>query len=341
MNTFAVHDYLTYGFSHDEVHHSTQILREYMWAKAPRLYWRQPLGFGPMDSPRQDALACPRPDGLSDAVSTTATVRFRTSATLLRNMFPSTMYSFVKTDTVAEASFTFQSIQNLSWLGGRGYELVMFQIHGVQHRSKDGSIRQGTYIPIVVENLADPIISGREDLGWPKLYSEIKFQNKTDVGGNLDVELSWGGVKWAFFSWGQLNANDALQSSHTAGVNIVNSVHLANGSGAGEEPLQSFSCFSEDALFVHKYIPATTDSPCKRAADADYDVLIHSTKPKILMNQQASAAGFQILERTKKQLPTLHHVVNRLSELPILSIVDASVKEVLGQDQFMGAKRLE
>ncbi|KAL5085976.1 hypothetical protein Trisim1_009742 [Trichoderma cf. simile WF8] len=341
MEEWKVHDYLTYGFSHDEVHNSTQILREYMWAKAPRLYWRQPLGFGPMDSPRQDALSCPRPDGLSDAVSTTATVRFRTSATLLRNMFPSTAYSFAKTDTVAEASFTFQSIQNLSWLGGRGYELVMFQIHGVQHRSKDGSVRQGIYIPIVLENLADPIISGREDLGWPKLYSEIKFKNDTGVGGNLDVELSWGGVKWAFFSWGRLDANDAPQSSHTAGVNSVNSGNLTNGSGAGEEPVQSFGSSGEDALFVHKYIPATTGSPCREAADADYDVLFHSTKPKVLMSQEASAAGFQILERTNKQLPTLHHVVNRLSELPILSIVEASVKKVLGQDQFMGAKRLD
>ncbi|KAK0756061.1 hypothetical protein N5P37_011434, partial [Trichoderma harzianum] len=313
MSRVTVHDYLTYGFSHDEVHNSTQILREYMWAKAPRLYWRQPLGFGPMDSPRQDALSCPRPDGLSDAVSTTATVRFRTSATLLRNMFPSTAYSFAKTDTVAEASFTFQSIQNLSWLGGKGYELVMFQIHGVQHRSKDGSVRQGTYIPIVLENLADPIISGREDLGWPKLYSEIKFKNDTSAGGNLDVELSWGGVKWAFFSWGRLDANDASR----------------------------FGSSGEDALFVHKYIPATTGSPCRGAADADYDVLFYSSKPKILMSQEASAAGFQILERTNKQLPTLHHVVNRLSELPILSIVEASVKKVLGQDQFMGAKKLD
>ncbi|PNP58206.1 hypothetical protein THARTR1_01903 [Trichoderma harzianum] len=214
----------------------------------------------------------------------------------------------------------------------------MFQVHGVQHRSKDGGIRHGTYIPIVLENLADPIMSGREDLGWPKVYSEIKFKNDTDVGGNLDVELSWGGVKWASFSRGLLHANDVSRSSHTAGANSVNSSSLANGSGAGEEPVQSFSCSSEDALFVHKYIPATTDSPCRGTADADYDVLIHSTKPKVLMSQQASSAGFQILERTKKELPTLHHVVDRLSELPIISIVDASVKEVLGQDQFMGAK---
>ncbi|KAF2102968.1 FAD/NAD(P)-binding domain-containing protein [Rhizodiscina lignyota] len=317
IQKWKVHEFLFYGFSHDEIHFSSQILREYKWSKAPRLYWRQPICFGPLAGPRQAGLVFPRPDGLSTAVSITASIRFRTSATLLRNLFPSPAYRFSETDTVAEASFTFQTIDNLSWLGHKGYELVMFQIHGVQVESRDGHFTKGSYIAVVLENLADPIVSGREELGWPKLYSEINFNHNAGVGGDLAVELSWRGVKWASFSWKQLRETE---NSH--------------------RPTPALQP-GQEHMFVHKYIPATTDSPCKALADADYTVLIPPTKSKAEWQQVASDAGFEFLPQTDMQLPTLSHIANRLSELPMFGLVEATVKKVNGQDDFSAAKRLE
>ncbi len=87
-------------------------------------------------------------------------IKFKTSATLLRNMFPNSQYSFEKADTVATASFSLESLENLEWLGGRGYDVFAFYIHGVSYKLGDGQVLKGTYCPVMFGNLADSILTG-------------------------------------------------------------------------------------------------------------------------------------------------------------------------------------
>lgn len=312
--TVLVSKYLEHGLSHDEIHASTQRLREHQWQKRTRCYWRQPISFGPLPGPRQDLWNYPRPNGLSEAHSTVATITFRTSATLLRNLFPSDAYSFIRPDTVAQASVSIQSIQNLPWLGGRGYDLVMFHLHGVQYRRRDnGSTIQGSYCPVLFENLADPILSGREELGWPKLFSDIAVQQPSEA--EYHAQVSWNGVQWASFSMTMLqNQNNVRKPSDSVG---------------------------KKNLLVHKYMPATTSQPCREKADADYAVLVNASPAVVEQRTSTSAAKFNIIPRTERELPTLHPIVNRLAELPVLEIVEATVEKVLGMDDFSTTARID
>ncbi|KAF7590097.1 hypothetical protein BBP40_003253 [Aspergillus hancockii] len=317
VDDWKVSKYLEYGFSHDEIHASTQRLREYQWRRRARCYWRQPIAFGPLAGPRQDLWNYPRPNGLSEARSIVATITFRTSATLLRNLLPSPAYSFISADTVAEASVSVQSVQGLSWLGGEGYELVTFHFQGVQYRRQDGSTVQGSYCPVLFENLTDPILTGREELGWPKLFSDIAIHRPSDT--EYHAVVSWNGIQWASVSMKTLR-EQAVEGP-------------TNNNPPGPA--------GKTRLLVHKYIPTTTDQPCRKMADADYAVLVNMSPAVVKQRLRTSEAELHITARSEQELPTLHPIVNRLAELPVFGIVDATVEVVQGMDDFSTASRID
>ena len=169
-NTYKVEQYLQYPYSHDEQHASEQILRRYLWSQKSH-YWRQPVSFGPMPGPRQDFYGS-KQKALGKVECTTAKVVLKTSATLLRNLFPNASYSFKSRDTVAIISLRVQALNNLAWLGGGGYNLLGAYIHDVVYKAVDGREYCGNYLPVMFEDLADPILTGREELGFPKVFSD-------------------------------------------------------------------------------------------------------------------------------------------------------------------------
>ena len=162
MLTFTlVLKYIEYGLSHDEIHASTQILRRHLWkAQENTSFWRQLTVFGPLPGPRQAPFGRASNPSLRSATTTKTVIKFKTSATLLRNMFPNERYSFEKSDTVATASFSLEALEHLEWLGGHGYNLFALYIHGVLYKLADGQTVKGTYCPIMFENETDPILTG-------------------------------------------------------------------------------------------------------------------------------------------------------------------------------------
>lgn len=169
---------MNYIYGHDEFDHSTQILRKYLWAKNPRMYWRQPIVFGPMPGPRQDFYGRDRAAKSLRSTFKTASIRFRTSRTLLQNLLPNESYSFSSPGTIAYASFSQTTLNGMDWLGGGGYRHLGLYIEGVQYKKANGEVVKGTYMPILFESLADPIVSGREELGMPKLYTAIDVHER-------------------------------------------------------------------------------------------------------------------------------------------------------------------
>lgn len=142
-------------------------------------------------------------------MSTKRTIDFKTSATLLRNLFPNSHYSFIKPDTIATASFTVETLSNMAWLGGGGYDLLAFYIHEVRVTDSNGKMRRGIYCPLMLENLTDPIITGREELGIPKLYSDINIEESAT---HCSVKIGWRGNTFANFSWKNLTK---IEKGHT------------------------------------------------------------------------------------------------------------------------------
>lgn len=309
--------YTNYNFGHDEWDNSTQRLREWTWAKTAHIYWRMPIAFGPMPGPRQTTLGVVR--SAEESTFTTASIKFKTSRTILQNLFPpgKSGYRFKSPGTVAYASFSQTTLSKMEWLGGSGYNHIGLYIHGVVYQEKNGDIISGTYMPILFESLTDPIVSGREELGMPKLYSSIDVHRRAK---GYRINAGWQGAIWGHFSWDGLTEVDPATQS---------------GKISGED---------DDGILVYRYIPKVGRSN-KGQAEAEYPVFVpykdDMPQPRPQRVYQASKASFKIDALDWDALPTLHHVISRLEEIPVYEIVSGKIVEGVGVPDVGAAYRIE
>jgi hypothetical protein len=267
-----------------------------------------------MTSPRQ-----PYPGNkisLTQSKFRRASFRFRTSRTYLQTLFPSPAFSFISPGTVAEATFRVDTLANLGWLGGGGYNILGLYMHGVQYAKKDGTKIYGTYLPVLFESLADPITTGREEVGFPKLFCDIEVHDKAC---STQVVCSWRGAKFATLEWEDMVEVPDQPDGDTA------TNHLP----------------AEEGLFVYRYVPAVGK---KGEADAEYPVFIgkdSEVTSTVTRTLKAKTAKVTIESRDWAALPTLHHIAEALSEVPIYSVLEAKVEEGLGVDDLSHAQRIE
>ena len=269
-----------------------------------------------MPGPRQNHLGKSRAVASLQSTSVTTSITFKTSGTVLRNLFPNASYSFVSPETVVYASWKLTTLDKMDWLGGGGYSHFGLYIHGVQYKKRDGEIVRGTYLPVLFEDLADPILSGREELGYPKLYSAINIGRRDK---SLHMTIGWQGAHWGSLQLRDLNdqVND-------------------DGSESTLDP----------GILIHKHIPRT-GFETKPEADADYTVVTsfaedaQTVPSKMTRVQTSNKASFEVRETDWDMLPTLHHVVSRLAEVPIYEIVEAKVVESRGVADLSSARRVE
>ncbi|KAK5047454.1 hypothetical protein LTR84_006550 [Exophiala bonariae] len=305
-----------YALSHNEFHNSTQALREYKWSKIKGAIWRQPTAFGPMAG--VSGLETNYTSKMAKTLN--INIRFMTSGTLLRNLFPTKSYSFAATDTVVMASFHFQSRANVELLANQGFERLTFAIHGVNYTKKDGSVVPGKFVPVVFENCADVITASREELGYPSIFSDINLKSPQE--NSLEVSLSWRGVQWA-----RLRAENLVKSTE-------------------------FGHMGENIL-VHRSLPKITDEMTTSRFDLEQDILIaesvvdrsSNTNGCVILNdyqnvRKSCQAGIDITAKDPEELPTLHHIVNRLAELPIFSIVSVTRWEEDGIKSVLKASKI-
>lgn len=209
----------------------------------------------------------------------------------------------------------------MEWLGGSGYKHLGLYIHGVQYVKQSGEILNGTYMPILFESLTDPIVSGREELGMPKLYSAINIRRRER---SYRITTSWEGAQWGHFTWSDLEEVDPATESGTIG---------------GE---------ADDGILVYRYIPSVGRSE-KGKADAEYPVFVpHAEDSKIVPSKvdhvycpRNKNANFKLDGMDWDALPTLHHVISRLAELPVYEVVGAKVVEGVGVPDVSSAVRIE
>lgn len=317
--------FTNFNFGHDEFDNSRQKFREYQWAKVEKKYSRMPIAFGPMPGPRQDHYGLPRSG--ENSTFTTASIRFKTSRTALQNLFPPGRkgYSFKSPGTVAYASFSQTTLGKMQWLGGSGYNHIGLYIHGVTYEKEDGKSVSGTYLPILFENLTDPIVSGREELGMPKLYSTIDVHRREK---SYHMKTGWQGASWGSFSLTDLVEQDPAAQS---------------GSISGE---------SDEGIIAHRYVPAVgrefkglaEGQQDGNAAGVDYAVFDRfaeaEPKPTVHKVWTTNKAKFELQSGDWDTLPTLHHVISRLAELPVYEIMGAKVVEGVGVPDVSTASRV-
>jgi hypothetical protein len=197
------------------------------------------------------------------------------------------------------------------WLGGSGYNHFGLYIHGVQYKKRDGTTVDGTYIPVLFENLADPIVTGRDETRHAEIYCEIDIERSSN---SYDMQASWREASFA--------------SINIADLDVVDQVTDA----------------TEENELLYKYIPAVGE---KGKADCEYAIVVpHAEEakksPSIVMSVKMSKkADIKFHRLDKERLPTLHHVVETLSEIPIYEVLEAKVVEGLGGQDLSSARRIE
>lgn len=322
LTRFTVGAYMSYNFGHDEIDNSANIFKRWKWSQKPNMYWRMPVGFGPFPGPRQDAYGRALPHGLQRTFSTVS-IKFKTSRTFLETLFPTTQFRFKAPATVCQASISMTELNSMEWLGGKGYRHLGLYIHGVEYVKKDGTAILGTHMPILFESITDPIVSGREELGMPKLFCDIDIDRQPT---SVNISASWRGAKFIDVNLWGLKEDDVSTEAGTIG---------------GE---------TDYGILVHRYIPAV-GQPGK--ADADYAVVVPhgEEEPKGTVNKvlraaaaqhtKDSGAKFDIQGLDWARLPTLHHVASALAEIPVYEVVSAKVVEGTGVPDVSAARRIE
>ncbi|KAE8825950.1 hypothetical protein HRS9122_10135 [Pyrenophora teres f. teres] len=325
-----------YNFGHDEWDYSTQMLRQWEWEHKKSLLWRMPTAFGPMPGPRQDHFGQARDN--STGTFKTASIRFRTSRTVLQGLLPAgSGLKFAAADTTAYATFAVTQLDHLDWLGGRGYNHFGLYIHGIQHTSATTAATvQGTYLPVLFENLADPILSGRDELGFPKVFADLDF---TTAAGGAHLTASWMGAAFC-----KMNLADLQHQPATNGTAAATPPPPPPPVSEHAPPPAP----QDSGLLLHKYIPATGPAGSKERGQADVayttyladDEDAKTVERKVERTLKAASATISFDALDWKALPTLHHIVARLQEIPVYEVVEAKVVEGRGVSDVSSVRRL-
>lgn len=322
----TVNEFTNYNFGHDEWHNSTHELRMWLWCRNGNRYMRQPTSFGPMVSPRQDHYGRPIPS--KDARFRTYSIKFKSSATYLRTLFPSPSYSFTNPGTLVNATFVCTELGNLDWLAGGGYTLFGLWIHGVKYTRRDKWELFGSFLPVLFENLADPVITGREEVAMPKLFCDIDVVRDEK---SVKMTAGWRGAQ--FFSW---EMDDLSEKPEDRSAGVTNTTEVVVPAAMGPSPPP------ENGLLVHRYVPAVGQ---QGTADANYPVFIskEGATTERIFEKTLTAREARVTTQAGdwRTLPTLHHVATALAEVPIYEIIEAKIEEGRGIEDLSQAVRIE
>jgi hypothetical protein len=279
-------------------------------AAGPRLH-RMPIQFGPMPGPRES------PDGGRFAPDTErrtvrVSVPFRSEAAALEAVLPD---AYVL-DGEPVARFEASYMTGIPWLAGRDYNTFGLTIPA---RWEGQESVAGDFVAVLFENLADPIISGREELGWNKLWCELPQVER--LAGSATCRAAWQGFEFARLAVTGLERVDLTSPASPAPV-----------AGPAGAPIPA------RPRLGYKYVPRTGEWG---EADVAYATL--SPVEKVGARVVESWRGRGEIDLTGgrwEDLPTLFRVVAGLADLPRLEVLPATLSVAIGSGDLYETRRL-
>lgn len=275
----------------------------------PNVRYRMPVVFGPAPGPRQKHDGTPwQAEESGTANVQWATIAYRTHQAKLEALLPPGFR--LNGQPLVYATLAF--FRNLYWLAGRGYGLVNVEVP-VIYTGKTETIEGGLCLSIW-EGRPDAIMTGREELGFPKLFADIPDVRLNPDSGSISGEASWFDFK--FFE----------MEMHGIEETAVDSRRLLGAPGG---PI------------FYKYMPRTGPFG-SGGADAAYVTASHplpgtSTETSTIKfgdttfrKWKATGGSVKWHRATFEQLPTTCHVVNGIADLDILEYVSAEMIEFSG-----------
>lgn len=256
----------------------------------PRRMYRMPTHFGPTLGPRQgpDGKGYECRKGPNQLIVEAA---FEADPKQLAKLLPPRFEPLEPARIVA--SFVYMT--EIEWLAGRGYNTFGLRFPA-RFAGEQGEVR-GDFLAVLWENRAEPIITGREELGFSKIYCELPQVRRE--GAAAHCEASWEGTVFATLDVSQL---------------------------ASGQPAPGLS--GSEGLLHYKYMPRTGEWG---KADAEYAVLTPSVAPNAkLENCERGAATLRFHPASWEALPTLYREVSALAALRIGACSWAQVLRVRG-----------
>ena len=245
--------------------------------EAGRIY-RMPTHFGPAPGPRQlpDGVV---PDPKHSPRRLSVAASFLTDAALLERHLPEGFA--LAGEPVVTVEFHYMTA--IDWLAGRGYTMIDVGWPATFTGRQDKA--SGRFLAVVWENLADPIITGRGEIGHPKLYAEIAEPRRCN--GAQICTAGWMGFRFLALEVSQLR--DAEQVRQGA---------------------------ASDGTLMLKYAPRTG---AWGETDLCQVTLTPAADPDNHVEQRQTGTGAVRFHTADwSDLPTMHHVVNALAALPVI-----------------------
>jgi acetoacetate decarboxylase len=182
-------------------------------------------------------------------------------------------------------TITYARNRNVDWLAGHGYNLVAVTA-AARFRGECDQL-DGNYCLVMWENLADPILTGRELQGIPKLYAEIEDHTVDD--GRWSTRVSHFGHSFLEIA--------------VDGLRVPTEAEVAAAAAARE---------GRDHPMAWRFLPAV--------GGFGPGVSEFTTYPSENVIEQAwvGEGAFTWHTQTWEQNPTQCHIINALAELPVL-----------------------
>jgi hypothetical protein len=241
---------------------------------------------------------------------TSVAVSFLTNQKQIETMLPSGKNLSIYGPPVVTVAAVYQG--GLNWLAGRGYNLMLVMLP-VAHKGKNGQTI-GFFLPVVWENMTEPIMMGRETLGWPKIYADLPPARK--LNDTWQTIATWYGFQFVDINVKNIRALTPAELQERA---------------TNEQPNAGLIC--------HKFILRTGALP-ELETDADYLTISTNegattpTYEEVLTGK----ADIRFIKATWEQMPTMVHIVEKLADLEIKEVYDATMASYTGGS--MGLTRI-
>ena len=279
----------------------------------PGEWYRMPTHFGPATGPRKgpDRKAF---DWSNAPKNTALSVSFLSKREQMQKLLPPGFA--INGEPIVTVTMTYMT--EIPWLAGRGYNTlgVSFPVTFTGKQDK----ATGTFLLILWENLTDPIITGREELGFSKLYAELPPARM--LGDTARVTASW--LEFPFL---EMEITGLTQNAGAAGAagatGATGATGAASATGASDGILRG--------QMHWKYMPRTGEWG---KADASYAVITPAGGSSQRTTERWRGQGTVKFHRARwEDMPTQYMVVNAFADLEVVEFRGATLtKSVGGKD---------
>lgn len=275
----------------------------------PGKIYRMPTHFGPTTGPRQG------PDGRTFdeenkewPKQTDWAVNFLSNEDQLAALCPE---GFTPVgEPVVTVSLT--DMRGIPWLAGRGYKMLGVTFNTLFQGTEDRAM--GPFLTVLWEDLADPILSGREEIGFSKLYCELP--DPWEFDGTTRFSASWLG--YTFLDMELTGMKPVPVDAAPAAPEVDSDIQLG--------------------MLHYKYMPRTGEWG---TADVSYPVLTPAANPNSKVTGMQQGRGTIAFHKARwEDMPTQYMIANALAELEIKEYRGAMIRHHQGSKDLSDQKIL-